>query len=313
MEKLIEARDIRKSFGDTTAVDGLSLTVHGGEIYALVGPDGAGKTTTMRLLCGAYSIEAGTVTLAGIDLQRETERARAQIGYLPQRFSLYGELTVLENLRFFAEVRGLPTENWQPRSKEILRFVGLEAFGERRADALSGGMKQKLGLATALIHQPRILLLDEPTGGVDAVTRQAFWQLLIELLQEGVAVLISTPYMDEAARCSKVGFLSEGSLLLEGPPGKIVERLRGRIVEFFGGPRSLVERLTEEDASVEDVRAFGDRLHLRVAPRKARDVVAMLKTRVPKEGGVVESVRTVKPGLEDVFLEILEQSEGRDA
>jgi ABC-2 type transport system ATP-binding protein len=264
----------------------------------------------MRLLCGAYQPDAGTVHLAGIDLQRETENARAQIGYLPQRFSLYGELTVNENLRFFAEVRGLPRARWQERSQQILRFVGLEAFSDRRADALSGGMKQKLGLAAALIHQPHILLLDEPTGGVDAVTRQAFWQLLIELLNEGAAILISTPYMDEAARSTKVGFLSKGRLLVEGAPSEIAKRLQGRVIEFSGGPRKWIERLAHEDPRIEDVRTFGDYLHLRVAPGKARVVIRHLKNRMSELGGEVKRIRTIAPDLEDIFLELLEGDEG---
>lgn len=309
MDSLIEVRNLGKRFGDQVAVDGLSLRVKPGEIYALVGPDGAGKTTTMRLLCGAYRADHGSVHLAGIDLQRETERARAQIGYLPQRFSLYGDLTVKENLRFFSEVRGLAREQWQERSLHILRFVGLEEFSNRRADALSGGMRQKLGLAAALIHQPHILLLDEPTGGVDAVTRQAFWQLLIELLREGVAILISTPYMDEAARSSKVGFLSDGRLLVEGAPAEIIERLRGRVIEFSGGPRQLVERLALENPLIEDVRTFGDHLHLRVVPGKARAVIRSLKSEVNKFGGEVKRMRTITPHLEDIFLELLEQDE----
>jgi ABC-2 type transport system ATP-binding protein len=309
LDTLIEARALRKSYGNRVAVDGVSLSVDGGEIYALVGPDGAGKTTTMRLLCGALSADAGEVFLAGINLHRQTELARAQLGYLPQRFSLYGDLTVLENLRFFAEVRGLPVKEWLPRSQEILEFVGLQAFGNRRADALSGGMKQKLGLATALVHHPRILLLDEPTGGVDAATRQAFWQLLIRLLRQGVAVLISTPYMDEAARCSRVGFMMQGRLLVEGPPDEIVQRLRGRVVEFVGGPRRLVERIARADPQVEEVQLFGDRLHLRIKAGAARQVIRRLKVAVPAQGGDVERVRQITPGLEDVFIDLLRRDE----
>ena len=181
MTALIETNHLHKSFGNTHAVDDLNLSVAAGEIYGLVGPDGAGKTTALRLLCGALRSDAGQTSITTYDIARQTEQARAQIGYLPQRFSLYEDLTVLENLRFFAEARGLPTVEWKPRCMEILEFVGLAEFINRRAGQLSGGMKQKLGLAAALVHRPRVLLLDEPTTGVDPVTRQDFWQLIIRL------------------------------------------------------------------------------------------------------------------------------------
>ena len=312
MDVLIQADELRKSFGTRAAVDGVSLRIHAGEIYALVGPDGAGKTTTMRLLCGVYTADSGSIELAGIDLWHQTEQARAQIGYLPQRFSLYGDLTVLENLRFFAEVRGISPNDWEPRSEEILTFVGLREFSDRRADALSGGMKQKLGLAAALVHKPRILLLDEPTGGVDAVTRQMFWQLLIELLRDGVAVLISTPYMDEASRCNKVGFLSDGKLLLEGSPGEITQRLEGRILALYGGPKPVVEQVAGDIQQIEDVRAFGDRWHIRVKPGENGKVIPRLKSGIKKMGGTVTRVAPTAPGLEDVFIELLTQDVDSD-
>jgi len=230
---MIEVHHLTKTFGEKVAVNDLSLRVAEGEIYGLVGPDGAGKTTTMRLLCGALRPDAGEVRIAGHDVARQVNHARAQIGYLSQRFSLYEELTVLENIRFFAEVRGLSRQAWYPRSMEILAFVGLEDFVNRRAGHLSGGMKQKLGLATALVHRPRVLLLDEPTGGVDPVTRQDFWQLIIRLVrEEGVTVLVSTPYMDEAVRCTRVGFMQEGRLLVEDTPDALRARLEGRAISY---------------------------------------------------------------------------------
>jgi ABC-2 type transport system ATP-binding protein len=294
-------------------VDEVSLRVEAGQIFALVGPDGAGKTTTMRLLCGAIRAEAGEVRLAGLDLRRQTEQARAQIGYLPQRFSLYGEMTVLENMRFFAEVRGLPAARWRARSEEILDFVGLAEFAGRRADALSGGMKQKLGLAAALVHQPRILLLDEPTGGVDPVTRQSFWQLLIRLLREGVAVLISTPYMDEASRCSRVGFMQGGRMLIEGPPAEITRRLEGRVLEVVAEPRAAVERVSRADPRVETAQSFGDRLHLRTAPGMGAAVASDLEGRLRREGVAVHRVRLIAASLEDVFIELLSRGPGKGA
>lgn len=309
----IEALDLRKSFGELQAVDGLTLRVEPGSIYALVGADGAGKTTAMRLLCGALRADAGEITLGGIDLRRAPERARAQLGYLPQRFSLYGEMTVLENLRFFAEVRGLAREAWEPRCLSTLAFVGLDEFAGRRAEALSGGMRQKLGLAAALVHRPTILLLDEPTGGVDPVTRQSFWQLLIELLGQGVAVLLTTPYMDEAARCSRVGFLQHGRLLVEGPPAAIAAPLEGRVLELVAQPRRDAARLAREDERVQDVQAFGDRLHVRVEAGAAAAVAERLRARADQAGLRAVSVRPLAPGLEDAFLALLQAdlAEGR--
>jgi len=201
------------------------------------------KTTTIRLICGAYEPDKGRQTIiqvSGFDVVHQTEQAREKIGYLPQRFSLYEELTVLENIRFFAEVRGVSESEWRPRSMEILEFVGLAPFIDRSAGNLSGGMKQKLGLAVALVHRPQVLLLDEPTTGVDPVTRQDFWQLLIKLVgnegigEDGTTVLISTPYMDEAARCSRVGFMSGGQIIRKGTPSEIRRTFTGSVLEVSG-------------------------------------------------------------------------------
>ncbi|HLC33799.1 MAG TPA: ABC transporter ATP-binding protein [Anaerolineales bacterium] len=305
MTDLIVAENLSKAFGRNQAVDGISLRVAPGEAYGLVGADGAGKTTTMRLLCGALRTDSGRAVLGGFDLARQTEQARALIGYLPQRFSLYGELTVRENLHFFAEVRGLAEAEWQPRSKEILDFVGLSEFADRRAEMLSGGMKQKLGLAAALVHRPRILLLDEPTGGVDPVTRQGFWQLLIRLLREGVAVVISTPYMDEASRCNRVGFVNRGKLLLEGSPAEVCRRLEGRVLELVGRPRRALVEVASADPAVQDVHTFGDRLHLRVAAGTAQAAIERLERAIPAAGATFEQLRPIPPQLEDAFIDIL--------
>lgn len=305
-EPLILAEGLRRAFGATVAVEDLSLHVNAGQAYGLVGPDGAGKSTTMRLLCGAIRCDAGRVVLGGIDLAQDISGARALIGYLPQRFSLYGELTVVENLRFFAEVRGLPPEAWKPRSREILDFVGLGEFADRRAEALSGGMRQKLGLAAALVHRPRILLLDEPTSGVDPVTRQGFWQLIIRLLGEGVAVLVSTPYMDEASRCHCLGFMSRGRLLVEGAPAEVARRLDGRVLEVVGAPLRDLARLARGDGGVEAAQLFGDRLHLRVGPEAADAVMHRLPEAAMAADIQVDSIRLVPAQLEDVFIQLLE-------
>jgi ABC-2 type transport system ATP-binding protein len=313
---LISAQNLHKSFGSHKAVDGISLTIRPGEIYGLVGADGAGKTTTMRLLVGALLPDAGEITVGGYDILRKTEHARSQLGYLSQRFSLYEDLTVLENIRFFAEVRGLRSDEWLPRCLEILEFVGLSQFRDRRAGQLSGGMKQKLGLASALVTRPRVLLLDEPTTGVDPVTRQDFWQLIIRLAgsalrgskgaEEPVSVLISTPYMDEASRCHRVGFMKGGRIIAEDTPSNLRARLNHRVLELRGSPIGLLRHVAHKDEDVEDVQAFGDRLHLRVGENKAPEVLSRLTAQIEREGGRVDELRSVPPGLEDVFIALSE-------
>ncbi len=335
---LIHTTNLTKSFGDTLAVDNLSLQVRAGEIYGLIGPDGAGKTTAMRLLCGALRPDSGEILVGGHSMIDSPNQAREQLGYLSQRFSLYEELTVLENLRFFAEVRGLSADEWRPRTMEILEFVGLADFVDRRTGLLSGGMKQKLGLATALVHRPRILLLDEPTGGVDPVTRQDFWRLIIRLVSssslpsprsslrsglpsptgrgaggegegggEGrVAVLVSTPYMDEAVRCTYVGFMKDGRLIVEDKPKALRERLAGRIIELHGESLTTLRGLAAADEDVEAVQTFGDRLHLRVREGSSRRVIRRLERAGKSNRAVVTSIKVFHPHLEDVFMALLE-------
>jgi ABC-2 type transport system ATP-binding protein len=308
MDLLVNATNLRKSFGDIQAVDGVSLEISAGEIYGLVGADGAGKTTTMRLLVGALKADSGQVNIRGYDIDRQTEQARSQFGYLSQRFSMYEDLTVLENIRFFAEVRGLRSDEWLPRCMEILEFVGLEKFSDRRAGQLSGGMKQKLGLASALVTRPKILLLDEPTTGVDPVTRQDFWQLVIRLAtqDDGVSVILSTPYMDEASRCHRVGFMKAGRIIAEDTPSNLRARLNGRVLELRGSPINVLRHVAHQDPDVEDVQAFGDRLHIRVGENKAQDVLNRLKSQIRSAGGQVDELRSVPPVLEDVFIALSE-------
>jgi ABC-2 type transport system ATP-binding protein len=347
MDYLVHAANLKKSFGETHAVDDVSLHIKAGEIYGLVGADGAGKTTTMRLLVGALLPDEGSVSVCGYDVIRKTEDARSQLGYLSQRFSMYEDLSVLENIRFFAEVRGLRSNEWLPRCMEILAFVGLDKFTDRRAGQLSGGMKQKLGLASALVTRPRVLLLDEPTTGVDPVTRQDFWQLVIKLVsspalpknvsgaigaveaqvatetrpsttgldetsqpsaQDGVAVIISTPYMDEASRCHRVGFMKDGKIIAEDTPSNLRARLNNRVLELRGSPLNLLRHVAHKDQDVEDVQAFGDRLHIRVGENKAQDVLSRLKSQIGSEGGQVDVLRAVPSTLEDVFIALSESN-----
>ncbi len=323
---LVNATNLHKSFGDNHAVDGVSLHVKPGEIYGLVGSDGAGKTTTMRLLVGALRPDEGEISVCGYDVSKQVEQARSQIGYLSQRFSLYEDLTVLENIRFFAEVRGLSQTEWMPRSLEILEFVGLGSFKDRRAGQLSGGMKQKLGLASALVTRPRLLLLDEPTTGVDPVTRQDFWQLVIKLVsipltptplsqeegqevrENGVSVIISTPYMDEASRCHRVGFMKLGRIIAEDTPYNLRSRLAERVLELRGSPINTLRHVAHHDEDVEDVAAFGDKLHLRVKEGRAQAVIERLPAEITAQGAELIELRPVPPALEDVFIALSESN-----
>ena len=310
---LVQATNLYKNFGDTLAVNGVDLTIKSGEIYGLVGSDGAGKTTTIRLLVGALLPTQGEINVCGYDLRTEVESARSMIGYLSQRFSMYEDLTVLENIRFFAEIRGLSATEWLPRSMEILEFVGLEKFKDRRAGQLSGGMKQKLGLASALVTRPRLLLLDEPTTGVDPVTRQDFWQLVIKLVSQpaspqsdGVSVIISTPYMDEASRCHRVGFMKKGRIIAEDTPSNLRMRLNGRVLELRGNPINVLRHVAHQDEDVEDVAAFGDKLHVRVREGKSEAAMLRLPGEIRSAGGELTDLRVIPSTLEDVFIALSE-------
>jgi drug efflux transport system ATP-binding protein len=307
---LLETEGLVKAFGLLRGVDGLNLQVRAGEMVGLVGPDGAGKTTTMRLLCGALKPTSGRIRVAGYELPGQVEQAREHIGYLAQNFSLYGDLTVTENLEFFGEVFDIPDDERRARSQELLTFAGLVKFADRPALALSGGMQKKLGLATALVHRPKVLLLDEPTGGVDPVARQEFWHLLIGLLRSGSAVLVSTPYMDEAMRFNRVFFMNKGRSLLDGTPRELMSRLEGRILELAAEPQMDARRVAAADPDVEDVHAFGDRLHLRVR-EDARTLTRLPEALTAAHIALIH-LRPVSPTLEDVFLQLLEkESDGR--
>jgi ABC-2 type transport system ATP-binding protein len=303
-ELLIEVNNLSKSFDDTTAVNGLNLQVRAGEMVGLVGPDGAGKTTTMRLLCGALRPTSGSMRVAGYSVPSQVEKAREEIGYLAQRFSLYGDLTVKENLDFFGEVFDMEEADREQRSKDLLRFAGLQEFANRPAVALSGGMQKKLGLACALVHRPKVLLLDEPTGGVDPVARQEFWHLLIALLRGGSAVLVSTPYMDEAMRFNRVIFMNHGRALKQGAPRALIAGLEGHILELAAEPQMAARDIAIRDPNVEDVHSVGGYLHLRV--HATEDVMARLPQDLKEAGVRMTHLHPVQPTLEDVFIQLLE-------
>jgi len=269
-----------------------------------VGPDGAGKTTAIRLMCGLLQPTSGVIRLAGFELPRQVEKAREHLGYLAQTFSLYKDLSVSENLDFFGEVFEVPDAERRARSEELLRFAGLDQFADRPAGALSGGMQKKLGLACALVHKPKVLLLDEPTGGVDPVARQEFWQLLISLLRGGSAVLVSTPYMDEAMRFNRVFFMNRGQILTDDTPRGLMTRLEGRVLELAAKPQHEALRIAAADPEVEDVQAFGDALHLRVS--SAAGPIKRLPKQLEAAGIRLVHIKPVEATLEDVFMQLLE-------
>lgn len=301
-DSAVQAVGLRKRFGELEAVRDLDLAVGKGEIFGLVGPDGAGKTTTLRMLCGVLAPDAGRVLVMGLDAATEPERVRRWIGYMPQRFSLYGDLTVMENLAFFADLYGVPRRVWRERSERLLAFSRLAPFVDRRAELLSGGMKQKLALACTLIHGPRILLLDEPTTGVDPVSRREFWRILYGLLAEGVTILVSTPYMDEAERCNRVGFMAGGRLAATGTPAQLKVGVGRTILELRAEPRRAAMLAARGVAELEDVRMFGDRLHLVASDGEAAE--AATRRTMEEKGVLVLELRRVEPSMEDAFMSL---------
>lgn len=299
----IEAEGLTRQFGPTVAVKDLALHIAPGEVFALLGPDGAGKTTTLRMLSGAIAPTRGTITIEGIDLSRDPERVHERIGYMPQRFSLYGDLTVRENLDFYAQLFSVPPEVLAERSQRLLEFSGLTTFRHRLAAQLSGGMKQKLALGCTLVHEPRVLLLDEPTAGVDPVSRREFWRILYELNKRGVTILVSTTYMDEAERCTTVGLLYAGELVAVEDPGVMKRQMRGDVVEFVAEPKAGARRVIQQSPEILSETVIGDRFHVVVADAAA--AIPVLTRRLSAEGVRVRDAGTVPPSLEDVFVSMI--------
>ncbi len=301
MSPAIHTEALSKSFEAINAVDRLDLVVNEGEMFGLVGPDGAGKTTTIRMLCGILTPSSGRASVLGHDVIREPDLVKSHLGYLSQRFTLYGDLSVDENIEFFAEINGV--HDFKSRREELLEFTRLSPFRSRLAERLSGGMKQKLALACTLIHTPKILFLDEPTTGVDPVSRRDFWRILQGLLQRGITILMTTPYMDEAERCSRVGLMSKGRLLTVDTPDRVKATMPGEVVEIIcADVRRAFETLRERDI-LHDVQAFGDRLHVvvRSAVRDMQEVERLLK-----DAGInVTNWRVISASLENVFIYLL--------
>jgi len=300
---MIRLEHVTRRYGATVAVHDLSFSVGSGEMFGLIGPDGAGKTTTIRLICGLLAADSGRVHVHGADPVREHRAVTASVGYLSQRFSLYGDLTVDENIAFFAEIHGVP--DYRTRRDRLLALTQLSAFRSRLTDRLSGGMKQKLALACTLVHEPALIVLDEPTTGVDPVSRREFWKLLSDFLSQGITIVMATPYLDEAERCSRVALLHNGSLLALDDPASLRAALPGSILEVVVDDHRRAAAVLTSVPGVEQVQMFGERAHVRVA-RADEGVRAALATALGAAGLNVREIRPVAASLEDVFIAKLE-------
>jgi ABC-2 type transport system ATP-binding protein len=295
-----------KRYGQTTAVNELSLTVERGEMFGLIGPDGAGKTTTIRLVCGLLPADAGTLRVMDLDPVREHRRLTASVGYLSQRFSLYSDLSIDENIAFFAEIHGV--RDYRARRDRLLEMTQLAPFRSRLADRLSGGMKQKLALACTLVHEPALIVLDEPTTGVDPVSRREFWKLLSEFLSQGITIVMATPYLDEAERCTRVALLHEGRLLALDRPDALRATLPGALFEVIAADHRRAPDVLAQIPGVAGVQMFGERAH--VLMERADAAVETLTGELSRAGLTASSVRPLTASLEDVFIARLHQLHG---
>ncbi|AJE04165.1 ABC transporter ATP-binding protein [Geobacter pickeringii] len=305
----IHTDNLTKRFGDLTAVDGLTLTVAPGELFGLVGSDGAGKTTTMRMLCGIMDPSGGEARVLGRHTVREAEAIKDEIGYMSQRFGLYPDLTVLENIHFYADIYGIPRRGRDEKIDRLLAFSNLTPFRRRQAGNLSGGMKQKLGLACALIHTPQVLFLDEPTNGVDPVSRRDFWRILYQLLRGGVTIFVTTAYLDEAERCNRVGLIHKGRLLACDAPRRLKGLMRGTILEVRTDAARQAGRIlrTGLDGTT-SVGLFGDRVH--VVTDTPDQTCSAIEALMAREGVALRGLHSIEPTLEDVFVSVLSATEG---
>jgi ABC-2 type transport system ATP-binding protein len=299
---------LTKSFPDVRAVDHLTFDVHAGEIFGLVGPDGAGKTTTLRMLAGVMPPDEGSATVAGFDVGRDPEGAKHHLSYMPQRFGLYEDLTVDENIRFYADLFGVRRLEREQRSIELLRAAGMSEFRLRLAGKLSGGMKQKLGLVCALIHRPKVILLDEPTTGVDPVSRRDFWRILYRLVAEGVAILTSTAYLDEAERCHRVALMHKGKLLFCDTPTRLKARLgKGVLAVISPDPRRLRQELEKADG-ISSLVLTGDGVHVVVDDLSRR--LPEFEARLRRAQIPFDEMRQVTPTIEDLFVDAVTAGAG---
>jgi ABC-2 type transport system ATP-binding protein len=303
IQPAVQVHGLAKSFGSVHAVQGVDFAVAPGEIFGLVGPDGAGKTTTMRMLAGVLRPDAGQVSVDGVDVAADPEQAKLRLSYMPQRFGLYEDLTIAENIFFYAELFGVPRKQRLARSAELLQAAGLGGFERRLAGQLSGGMKQKLGLVCALIHTPRVLLLDEPTTGVDPVSRRDFWTILYKLRDSGVSIVMATAYMDEAERCSRLALFHAGQVRYCDTPARLKLAMPGTLLAVLAAKPRAVRQLLVSQPGVLGTLLMGDRVHVQVddAAKRTPELRAALD-----KGDMVDAlIEPIEPGIEDVFVALL--------
>ena len=306
MTPAIEFANVTKRYGAVQALRDVSFSVAPGEMFGLIGPDGAGKTTAIRTICGLLHVDGGTVRVSGKDPVKDHRAITGTIGYLSQRFSLYGDLSIDENIAFFAEIHGL--SDYRDRRDRLLDMTQLTSFRKRLADQLSGGMKQKLALACTLVHEPRVILLDEPTTGVDPVSRREFWKLLSQFLAQGITIVVSTPYLDEAERCTRIVLLHEGQVLALDEPGALRSSLPGTLLEVLvATPRDALRAL-KGPGGVKHAQVFGDRLHVWSDRTTEAEATADLAGIATRAGVQPAGVRAIVPSLEDVFIATLDSS-----
>jgi ABC-2 type transport system ATP-binding protein len=304
----IKVSNLTKTFGNNVAVDNLNLEIHKGELFGLVGPDGAGKTTTMRLLTAILTPTSGEAWVAGHSILKEEERIKEKIGYMSQKFGLYEDLTVIENINFYADLYGVPLSERPSRFERLLGFSNLAPFKERLAGNLSGGMKQKLGLCCALVHTPEILFLDEPTGGVDPISRRDFWRILYDLLKEEVTIFLSTAYLDEAERCTRIALIHRGKILMSDLPERIKKALDVVMIEIATSEPRSAGVLISSIPGVLSISAYGDRLHVAT---KERETTRTILDQLRAKGFSIEGEREILPSLEDVFISTVQKQEAQ--
>lgn len=299
----IQTIDLTRLFKDKPALDGLNLEINQGELFGLVGPDGAGKTTLLRSLAGLIGITEGVVRVAGWNLKKNPEEVKPQIGYMAQEFSLYGKLSVLENLQFFGELYDVPASVQKERVPGLLAFAKLTEFKDRRAAKLSGGMKKKLALACTLLHQPPILLLDEPTTGVDPVSRREFWTILNDLHVQGTTIIVSTPYMDEADRCSRVALMYDGKIVQSNTPSAIRGQIGGEVLKIITDDWQKARVLIHSLPGVQEVQSYGEALHVLIdsVSRRSAEIESAL---VSNDLKILE-IRGISPRMEEAFISFI--------
>jgi ABC-2 type transport system ATP-binding protein len=300
----IKIENLKKKFGELFAIGGISLEVEKGKIIGLIGPDGAGKTTLLRLLAGLLKPHSGSILVEGIDVAKNPQQVKEKLGYMPQHFSLYGDLTVAENLKFFADLYGVSKNKFIERKRELLHFSGLAPFEDRLAWNLSGGMQKKLALSCNLFHTPQILLLDEPTTGVDPISRRELWDLLFQLNKQGTTILITTPYMDEAQRCDFVGFIYEGRMLSFKPPQSLIQEMNEEILELVTEHKQA-RKLLGDIPDLKNIYPYGETLHLVFEPGKEGE--ARTRDFLDRRKIQVQSLKRISPSFEDAFLALVEE------